>query len=93
MKRKWKAYLFIRDYAGAPPVRPVAGRWDYIQYNRRDYAISIARKHANDVAGYYSNLKVGPVFEEKLDNGGVLFRIDGLSNYERWPRVEPIDAD
>jgi len=52
----------------------------------------MARKNARDVASFYNNIGACDPVEEPLDNGGVLFRIPGISNYERWPRVEPING-
>lgn len=84
MKPKWKAYLFC-------PGPPHSKLWDWHIFDNREQAISITRTNAQYVTEFYSNLNVGDPVEENLDNKGVLFRIPGISNYERWPRVEPIN--
>lgn len=66
--------------------------WTWSEYVSRDRAINMARKNARDVAAFYNNIGACDPVEEPLDNGGVLFRIPGISNYERWPRVEPING-
>lgn len=86
MKPKWKVYLFMRT----ENVTTVTA-WAWHEYANKDRAVSMARKNADDVALFYRNLGAGEPIEEKLDNGGVLFRIPGISNYDRWPRVEAID--
>lgn len=86
MKPKWKAYLFMRTENVA-----IITAWAWQEYVNRERAVSMARKNAQDVANFYRNLGTKDPVEIPLDNGGVLFRIPGISNYERWPRVEPIN--
>lgn len=83
MKPRWKAYLFRMVFEIGP-----TPTWVWCDFDTREIAVRVARKNAVDVASLYGS--VGPI-EESLENGGVLFRIPGVSDYKRWPRVLPLD--